>query len=102
MKSVLGKFATTEARKNLVNVGSSFNLAKDYTRDDFLTPSSVGKKFSIDTIEAKKLMEKLYKRQTTFVSNGHKSLVVLKLKGSLVLHPMAQTIFQQHLDKQKG
>lgn len=104
MKSVHDKFATTEARKNMVNVGSSFKPEKGFTRDDFLSPSKVGEKFSITTAEAEKLMKKLYMRQAAFVLNGHKSPVVLKPKGngSLLLHPMAQAIFQQQLENQKG
>ena len=104
MKSVHDKFATKEARQNLVNVGSSANPAKDYTKADFLTPGKVSKKFSIATAEAEKLMKKLYMHQTTFILNGHKSPVVLTMgkSRSLYLHPMAEAIFQKHLDNQKG
>ena len=44
MKSVHNSFATNETRKKMVSVGKSFQPVK-YTKDDFLTPSEVAKKF---------------------------------------------------------
>ena len=104
MKSVHASFASSEARKNLVSVGSAANPESGYTKSDFLTPSKVGQKFAISTAEAEKLMKKLYMRQATFVLNGHKSPVVLKIgkNHSFYLHPMANAVFQQQLDNQKG
>ena len=104
MKSVHKAFASSEARKNLISVGSAANPATKYTKSDFLTPTKVGEKFSISTQDATKLMEKLYKRQATFILNGHKSPVVLKMGKShtFLLHPMANIVFQQQLDNQKG
>lgn len=103
MKSVHDKYVTKEARQNLVSVGKPFKQEEKYTKSDFLTPGMVAKKFQISTENAKKIMQKFYKEQTSFVLNGRRASVIVTLgqSHSFYLHPMAIEVFQNTLNKQK-
>ena len=102
MKSIRRTFATKEDREKLVVVGEFNNPATNYTKDDFMTAGKVGKKFNISTKEAQDMMKKLNFRRASFVLNNHLIPIIVRLKGSLYLHPMALEAFQRHLDKQKA
>jgi len=102
MKPLFNIFATKETRKKMVSVGSSTQPAK-YTKDDFLTPGQVAKKFGISTDTAKEVMKKLNFERAIFVLNGHKAKIIMRHSDgkSMRLHPMATEAFQKYLDTQK-
>ena len=103
MKSTYNVFASKETRKKMVSVGKSFQPVK-YTKDDFLTPGQVAKKFGISTDTAKEVMKKLNFERAIFVLNGHKAKIIMRHSDgkSMRLHPMALEAFKKHLDTQKG
>ena len=105
MKSVLHLNVKTEDQKKMTVIGSQFSPVTNYTKDDFLSPSKVAKKFNISTEEARNLMQKLMRYGIVFGLNGHKKPVVSRAtKGSntLFLHPMAISVFQEYVNKQKA
>lgn len=103
MKSVHGKSATAEDCKRLKTVGSLTNPITTYSKDDYLTPAKVAKRFDISTEKAKSIMKTLIFKHATFVINGHKSPVIVNMgTGTPRLHPLAIDIFQDYLNKQKA
>ena len=102
MKPVHHQIATKEDRENIPSVGTSIHPATNYTKDDFLTPARVAKKFGITTKQATDLMKKLAFNRAVFILNGHKSPIIIRLNGSIHLHPMAFDVFQQQINNQKA
>ena len=104
MKSVRNKFATREQKEHMVCVGDAFNPVKSYTKADFMSPSNVAEKFNISRDAAKKLMQKAKTYDESFVLNGHRAPIIVKLSktSGLYLHPMAIDAFQKYLQKQRN
>ena len=103
MKAVYKAFATKEDAKTLARGGSkSFEKPTPYTRDDFLTPGQVAKKFKIATKTAEDLMKKLRKNRMAFIANGHRGQIIVDLRkhGSVYLNPLAIDAFKQYLDQE--
>jgi hypothetical protein len=104
MKATYNDFVTKEAEKKLVSVGGRFGKPKAiYTKDDFMTPGQVAKKFNITLEQAKNTMKDLVFKRSIFMLNGHKAPIVTRLgkPASIYLHPMGIAAFQKHLDEQK-
>ena len=104
MKAIYNVFITKETEKKLVSVGGHFGKPKaTYTKDDYLSPSQVAKKFNISLEKAKNLMKKLIFKRAIFVLNGHKAPIITRLgkEKSIYLHPMGISAFQKYLEEQK-
>jgi len=104
MKSTHNLVVTKENAKNMTIIGDPFHPVTEYTKDDFLSPSKVAKKFGISTENARNLMKKLEHKGIVFGLNGHKKPVISKAKPNshtLFLHPMAIEVFQEYLNNQK-
>ena len=104
MKSVHNIVATKEEKQKLTSIGSAINPVKSYTKEDFLTPGKVAKKFNISTEEARKIMRKLSLKRAIFVLNNHKSSIIVKRgkNSTPYLHPMAIEAFQDYLKKERN
>ena len=104
MKSFRRTFATRADRKNMLNIGSSFDSTISYTKSDFMTPSQVKEKFGITTDQALAVMKTMYHNQVKFVMNGHLAPAITNFNRTkqLHLHPMATELFKTYLEKQKG
>ena len=104
MKPTYHVFVTKEDEKNLVSVGGRFGRPKaTYTKDDYLTPSAVAKKFDITLDQARNTMKTLVFKRSIFILNGHKAPIVTRLgkDKALYLHPMGIEAFKKHLGEQK-
>ena len=104
MKATYNVFVTKEDKKNLVSVGGSFGHQKaNYTKDDYLTPTQVAKKFNFTLDQAKNTMKNLIFKRAIFMLNGHKAPIVTRLgkAASMYLHPMGIEAFKKHLSEQK-
>jgi len=103
MKSVHHAFVPHESKQNLVSIGSSYNPNKSFTKDDFLPPRNVAKKFNISIEDARIVMKSLLSRRAIFVLNGHRAQIITNLgkQHGLFLHPLATEIFQEYLNKQR-
>ena len=104
MKSTHNRTVTKEDTKKMSTVGNTTHPATNYTKDDFLTPALVAKKFNISTDEALNLMKKINFKKAVFALNGHRTPMVIRFSNNstLHLHPMAIPAFQEYIDKQKA
>ena len=105
MKSIHDVFLTKEKEEKLLSVGGRFSSSATYTKNDYLTPGKVAKKFGISTEKAKDIMKNLLLKRTIFALNGHKAQIVTKLGktsgSSMFLHPLALEVFKKHISEQK-
>ena len=104
MKYVKNTILTNEEREKMFSIGTP-NAPETFTKDDYLTPAKVAKKFGISTENARSIMKRLMFKRANFALNGHRSPIVTNLgkkgAGFYYLHPLAITAFQQYLEKQK-
>ena len=103
MKSIHHDFLTKKEGEKLVYASSRIPSSTTYTKDDFLTPGKVAKKFGISTEKAKLIMKDLMFKHAAFSLNGRKSQIVVKMgrDHSMYVHPLALVAFEQYLSQQK-
>lgn len=104
MKSVLNLSVSNQDKQKMTTIGSTTHPVTTYTKDDFLTPAAVAKKFNITTSQATEIMKKLIFKRAVFALNGHKTPIILRFgnNSTMRLHPMAFDIFQEYINNQKA
>lgn len=94
-------FATKEDKKRLPEIKGP--ETKNFTKDDFLSATKLVNKLGLPKEVIEKAMRDMRFKQTKVIVHNHKTDVVIKNKsGTLLLHPIGLSVFQEYILKQNG